>query len=134
MYKLGEKITVYFRNKKEVIAVYLFGSYAEDKERHLSDIDIGILLDSKDRDFDKERRNYYVTELGRVMRKDVDLVILNSASEELLRQIFLKGKCILVNDARKLARHRMVMFAKIAEFGHYRSRMQSGLIRKVMEG
>jgi len=123
----------YFKNKREVIAVYLFGSYAEDKERHLSDIDIGILLDSMDRDFDKERKNDYIVELGRVMRKDIDPVILNSASEELLRQIFLKGKCILVNDSKKLARYRMVMFAKIAEFAYCRNQMQSGLIRKIME-
>jgi len=96
----------YFKNKREVIAVYLFGSHAEDKERHLSDIDIGILLDSMDRDFDKERKSDYIVELGRVMRKDIDPVILNSASEEVLRQIFLKGNCILVNDSKKLARYR----------------------------
>ena len=134
MHKLEEKITAYFKNKKEVIAVYLFGSYAEGKDRDLSDIDIGILLDSKDRDFFKERRNDYIVELGRVMRKDIDPVILNSASEELLRQIFLKGKCILVNDSRKLAEYKMVMFTKIAEFAYYRNRMQSGLIKKIMEG
>ena len=134
MDKLEEKIRVYFRNKREVIAVYVFGSHAKGKERHLSDIDIGILLDRNNRDFFKERRNDYIVELGRIMRKDIDPVMLNSASEELLRQIFLKGKCILVNDSRKLARHKMVMFARIAEFGYYRSRMQSGLIRRIMEG
>jgi hypothetical protein len=59
-----------------------------------------------DRDFDKERKSDYIVELGRVMRKDIDPVILNSASEEVLRQIFLKGNCILVNDSKKLARYR----------------------------
>jgi len=134
MDKLEEKITAYFKNKKEVIAVYLFGSYAEGKDRDLSDIDIGILLDRNNREFFNERRNDYIVELGRLMRKDIDPVILNSASEELLRQIFLKGKCILINDSRELARYKMVMFAKIAEFGYYRNRMQLGLIREIMEG
>jgi predicted nucleotidyltransferase len=132
--KLKEKIIAYFKKKEGVIAVYLFGSYAEGKERPLSDIDIGILFDRKDRDSAKEKRNDYMLELARVLRKDIHPVILNSASEELLRQIFLKGKCILINDSRKLARYKMVMFTKIAEFAYYRRQMQSGLIRKVREG
>jgi hypothetical protein len=75
-----------------------------------------------------------MVELGRLMRKDIDPVILNSASQELLRQIFSKGKCILVNDSKELARYKMVMFARIAEFAYYRNQMQLGLIRKIMEG
>lgn len=132
--KLEEKITAYFKNKKEVVAVYLFGSYAEGKDRDLSDIDIGILLDRNNRELFNERKNDYIIELGRLIRKDIDPVILNSASEELLRQVFSKGKCILVNDSRKLARYKMVMFSMIAEFAYYRNQMQSGLIRKIMEG
>ena len=131
---LEEKIRTYFKNKKEVVVVYLFGSYAKGKQRPSSDIDIGILLDTTDQGFVKERRNEYMVELARILRKDIHPVILNLAGEELLKQIFLKGKCILVNDSRKLAQYKMVMFAKIAEFGYYRSQMQLGLIRKVMEG
>ncbi|MBW2195608.1 MAG: nucleotidyltransferase domain-containing protein [Deltaproteobacteria bacterium] len=133
MSELEEKIAGYFKKKKEVIAVYLFGSYAEGKERKLSDIDIGILLDGNSPDFFKERKKDYIVGLGRSTRKNIDPVILNSAGEELLRQVFLKGKCILVKDSKKLAQLKMIMFAKIAEFGYYRSQMQSGLIRKIME-
>lgn len=132
--KLEEKIRAYFLNKKEVVAVYLFGSYAEGKERHLSDIDIGILLDRRDQDFAKERKNDYMVELSRALRKDIHPVILNSAGETLLKQIFLKGKRILVNDAKELARYKMSMFVRMADFAYYRRQMQLGLIKKVMEG
>ncbi len=132
--KLKEKIIAYFESKEEVIAVYLFGSYVEGKERYLSDIDIGILMDSKDQDFVTRRRNDYMVELARILRKDIHLVILNSASEELLKQVFSKGQCIIVNNSTKLARYTMVMFVKIAEFSYYRRQMQSGLIRKLMGG
>ena len=125
-------ISAYFTNKREVIAVYLFGSYAEGKERPLSDIDIGILFGRTDRNAIKEIRNKCIVELSRILRKDIHLVILNSASEELIRQIFLKGKCILVSDPKKLSQYKMVMLAKIAEFAYYRTQMQAGLIRKVM--
>jgi len=131
--KLEENIKVYFRDKKEVTAVYLFGSYAKDKARPLSDIDVAILLDNNDRDFLKEKRKDYTVELGRALRKDIHPVILNLAGEALLKQIFSKGKCILINDSKKLALYRMVMFSRIADFAYYRSQMQSGLIRKVME-
>jgi predicted nucleotidyltransferase len=133
MTELEKKIARYFRKKKEVIAVYLFGSHAEGRNRELSDIDIGILLDGDSLDVANEKRKEYAVALGRSTRKDIDAVILNSAGEGLLRQVFLKGKCIAVNDSRKLARSKMVMFAKIAEFGHHRSQMQSGLVRKIME-
>jgi len=133
MSELETNIAEYFRNKKEVIAVYLFGSHAEGKNREFSDIDIGILLDENSFDFANKQRKEYALALARSTRKDIDPVILNSAGEGLLRQVFLKGKCIVVNDSRKLARSKMVMFSKIAEFGYYRKQMQSGLVTKIME-
>ena len=130
--ELTKNISAYFSYKREVIAVYLFGSYAEGKERPLSDIDICLLLDRTDHNAIKEIRNKYIVELSRVLRKDIHLVILNSAGEELIRQIFLKGRCILVSDPKKVSRYKMVMLTKIAEFAYYRTQMQGGLIRKVM--
>lgn len=131
--QIEEQITKYFNTKKEVIAVYLFGSYAAGKEHDSSDVDIGIFLDGRAPDFFAEKRNEYIVELGRVLRKDIDPVILNSASTELLRQVFFKGKCILVKDEKQLVRHKTFIFAEIAEMGYYRSRMESGFIRMVME-
>lgn len=131
---LIEKLTKYFINREEVIAVYLFGSYAEGREGPLSDVDIGILITKNDRSFSREKRNRYMIELAKILRKDIHPVILNSASEELMRQIFLKGKCILINDSKKLSRYKMVTMSKIAEFAQYRGQMQLGLIKKVMEG
>ena len=129
-----EKINNFFRDKPEVIAVYLFGSYAEDRARNFSDVDIGILIDGTSEEFLTEKRNTYMTKLGRILRKDIHPVILNVAGEELMRQIFLKGKCVLVNDAEKLACFKMVAYMKMAEFNHYRNQMQRGFIKKVMEG
>jgi len=130
---MQEEIAKYFRTKKEVIAVYLFGSHAEARVRPFSDIDIGILLDRRYQSSADKKRMAYMTELSRILRKDIHPVILNSASEELLKQIFSKGKCILVNNPKELAYYKMVMFAKIADFAHYRKQMQSGLIKKIME-
>ncbi len=131
--KLINKLKAYFEDKSEVIAVYLFGSQAMNKTRRSSDVDIGILLDTNDRPIETEKRNQYLVELATILRKEIHPVILNSAGEELMRQIFLKGKCILVRNPEKLSLFKMTMYAKIADFGYYRDRMQSGLIRNIME-
>jgi len=132
--QLAKRITTYFKSKPEVIAVYIFGSYAQGIQRRLSDIDIGILLDRRALKDAGKIINKYMIELPRILRKDVHPVILNTASEELLKQIFKKGKCVLINDSKKLARYKMVMFANIADFSYYRDRMQSGFLRKAIEG
>ena len=129
----SKKICLYFRDRDEVIAVYLFGSYAQGRERARSDIDIGVLLNPHNPEAMRKKRSQYLTELGRVLRKDIHIVILNNAGEELLRQVFAKGKCILINDHQKHTHFKMVMFTRIADFDYYRRPMQAGLIEKVME-
>ncbi len=124
----------FFKDKPEVVAVYIFGSQATDKTGRSSDVDIGILLDTNERVAQIEKRNQYMVELANILRKEIHPIILNSASEELMRQIFAKGKCILIKDQKKLSLFKMTMFARIADFGYYRSQMQSGLTRSIMEG
>jgi predicted nucleotidyltransferase len=127
-------LKTFFKDKPEVVAVYIYGSQATDKTGDSSDVDIGILLDTSERAAQIEKRNQYMVELANILRKEIHPVILNSAGEELMRQIFAKGKCILVKDQKKLSLFKMTMFARIADFGYYRNQMQSGLIRGIMEG
>lgn len=131
--KLIHRTKAYFTNQPDVVAVYLYGSRAEGKEGRASDVDIGVLIDSSDRKTQVEKRTRYMLDLSAVLRKEIHPVILNSAGEELMRQIFIKGKCILVNDPKKLSLFKMTMFARIADFSYYRRQMQSGLIRNIME-
>ena len=126
-------IKSYFEQKPDVVAVYLFGSYAKERQRRTSDIDIGILLQASDRTSALDKRIDYMVELSRLLKKDIHPVMLNSASEALIRQIFLKGKCILVNDSQELAKFKMIMIARIADFGHYRNLIQSAFVNKIME-
>lgn len=126
------KIINYFINKQEVVAIYLFGSYAAGKERKFSDLDIGILLNKTDDCFIMDKTKTYTTELGRILRKDIHPTILNHANEALLRQIFLKGRCLLINDPAILAQFKMAALTKIAEFAYYREQMEKGFLRKLI--
>ena len=131
---LTTRLKQYFKDKPEVIAVYLFGSQATGKKKRSSDVDVGILLNTKNRATEIEKRNQYMVDLADILRKEIHPIILNSAGEELMRQIFTKGDCILIKNQKKLSLFKMTMFARIADFGYYRNQMQSGFIRSIMEG
>jgi predicted nucleotidyltransferase len=133
MTRIEKTISDYFKNQNEVIAVYLFGSYAADKQRTASDIDIGLIADYDAIQIFAGKKDRYVADLARKLRKDIHLVLLNNSSEVLHAQVFGKGKCLRVNKPRELAVYKMRMFARIAEFGYYKNIMQAGFVRKVME-
>ena len=128
------QIKNYFEHEKDIVAVYLFGSYASGNVRSYSDIDLAVLFDSRNRAAINRRLDKYLIDLSRLLRKDTHLTAMDFASEGLLKQIFEKGKGIIVNDTKKLAYFKMIAYSKIADFYYHRREMQSGLIRKVMEG
>jgi len=131
---IHENIKSFFENKKDIVAVYLFGSYADGKEHSSSDVDLAILFGNRDREAVNQKLDEYLVALSRNLRKDVHLTAMDSAGEELLKQIFKNGKCLVVNEPKKLAVFKMMAFSKIVSFHYYRSQMQSGIVRKVMEG
>ena len=96
--KLINRLIAYFENKPEVIAVYLFGSQVSKQNKRSSDVDLGILLDTHDRKIEAQKRTQYMVDLAGILKKEIHPVVLNSASEELMRQIFDKGHCILIKD------------------------------------
>ena len=131
---LENKIKLYFRNREKVTAVYMFGSHAAGKERAGSDIDIAILFQTRDLNFIRDSIDLYIVDLSRLLKKDIHPIVLNSAGEVLLKQIFKKGKCIVVNDPRHLALFRVAAYAKIFDFSNYNDLIQSGLIKSVKQG
>ena len=132
MNDIEQAISNYFKNKQDIIAVYLFGSYAAKRQRPASDIDIGLIVDFKELETVRKKQERYIADLSRMLRKDIHLVQLNGAGEVLLAQVFNKGKCLLVNNAAALSLFKMRLFAMIAEFGDYKAGMQSGFVSKLM--
>ena len=131
---LEETITDYFKaNSYGTAAVYIFGSQASGKCIPSSDVDIAVLFDRCDPDFIRSRMDEILLRLPKLVRKDVHPVVMNSASEAILKQIFAKGRCLLVHDSRKLAEFKMVAYTRIADFNYYLKKMQAGLIRRVLE-
>lgn len=127
------KIKNYFYKKKEVVAVYLFGSFASGKNRLMSDVDIAILLHPEYMNSANFFRQEYISQLGRQLRKDIHPVILNHAGEVLLKQILFKGNPVLVKDPKYNNQFKMVSLSRIADFNFYLGKMQSGLKKSILE-
>jgi predicted nucleotidyltransferase len=90
-----QRICDYFSSCSEVVAVYLFGSQAKGKARKKSDIDIAILLeDGTDSHGYFDLMLKYMEELERIYNNRVDVVILNNARPLLQHQVLMYGKLL----------------------------------------
>ena len=98
-----KRIIDYFRARKEVSALYLFGSAAKGRQNAGSDIDVAVLVDEKklqEKNFDILRRDYYAAS-PRLTLGSMDIVILNTAPPHLKHRI-LKTGSLLFDRNRKL--------------------------------
>ena len=124
------QINRYFKDKNEVIAVYLFGSYAKDKEQVKSDIDLAILLDADEMSRHKDLKNRYYINLAGILRKDLHILIMNNIGEDILAQILKYGRCIVKNNPEILSQFTMVKHAMIADYSYYKDIMIKGFLKK----
>ncbi|MCA1787749.1 MAG: nucleotidyltransferase domain-containing protein [Desulfobacteraceae bacterium] len=130
---MEEKITQYFATKNEVAAVYLFGSFASEKHRPTSDVDLAILFLPEYLPSADHLCRQYLTDLGRLLRKDIHPNVMNRAGEVLLKQIFLKGKQLVAKNPAYVREFNMIAISRIADFGFYLERMQTGLEKSLQE-
>ena len=72
----------FFTSDDNVSFAYLFGSYARGEEDHRSDVDVAVYL--KEETFDERLR--LIHDLSILVKKDVDLVVLNSSKNLFLAE------------------------------------------------
>ncbi|RJR21257.1 MAG: nucleotidyltransferase domain-containing protein [Nitrospiraceae bacterium] len=98
-----KRIITYFKSRKEVSALYLFGSCAEGRELPESDLDIAVLIDEKKlqrKNFEQLKNIYYKASPSFSLRQ-VDITVLNIASPYLNHRVIKTGK-MLFDRNRKL--------------------------------
>jgi len=117
---LENEIQHYFKGKKEIASVYLFGSFASGKYTKTSDIDIGILFEHKAIESAESLKEKYMSELGRILRKDIDVIVMNTAGEVILNQIYKKGKSILKKKQLIKKKFQAECFLTSGKFGGVR--------------
>jgi uncharacterized protein len=93
-------LQAFFPMREDVVAAYLFGSVARGTAGPRSDVDIGILLASgqpKDLGAIGAVTSMH-DELGALLRREVDLVVLNGASPDLLHRVLRDGVLLFERD------------------------------------
>jgi uncharacterized protein len=96
--KVIGQIRDYFDDKDSIGAVYLFGSIITEYFNYKSDIDLAILLDPEITKLDAfDIKLEVAADLEDILKKDIDIVIFNTAPVKLRHQI-LKGKLIVEKD------------------------------------
>lgn len=131
---LFNKIALYFENRHEVVAVYLFGSYVSGHEKKQSDIDLGVLLEQRMLSSKRDLETAYIIGLGKLLRKDFHIVIMNDAGEGILAQIFKRGRCVFLQNPESLSRFKTVSYSLIADFGYHRSLMERAFVSRILGG
>lgn len=106
MRKEIQRILEYFEKRREVVALFLFGTFDTIKERPDSDIDLAVLIDpqkAEDNNYEMLKAEYYNTSPDFSLR-NIDIVILNTAPTPLKYEIFKTGRILLDRnpDLRRL--------------------------------
>jgi predicted nucleotidyltransferase len=95
-YKLLKQIKDYFKDIEEVDAVYLFGSIASGRAETTSDIDIAILLKPEVNPYKPvDIQLKVMSDLGMLLKNQVDVVLLGDADPILEHQIRKHGKILI---------------------------------------
>ena len=94
----------YFNDTKEIAFAFLFGSGTRTNMRRESDIDIAVYFrperDLEWEDFNRRYKseNRIALDLERLLKKEVDLIVLNRAKAILADEILRKGYPIVIKD------------------------------------
>jgi len=131
---MSRQLEAYFAGEKGIVAVYLFGSFARGTQSGESDVDLALLLDKERGKEDlKALLDRHLPGLGRLLRREVHVLILNDAPYPVRIEALSRGRLIHVKDRIALARFRMVSFALFAEHAPYMNRLKEKMKQRWME-
>lgn len=100
-------IQKFFEDRPEIVALYVFGSFATERERKGSDLDLAVMVREK---MEGETRLNLETQLSNVLGCDVDLVVFGQVSPLLQHQVLKYGR--LIYEADSAQRIRQEVFAR----------------------
>ena len=103
--------------KLNCTAIILFGSYSRGDQREDSDVDIAIKSDKK---ISKQEIFEMTEKLEQILKKDVDLIDLNTISDSFRYEILMNGKVLYCKDNFKFDLYKLDMFREYLELSESR--------------
>jgi len=123
--------------KPEIVAVYLFGSFARDKTRRGSDIDLAFLFDRAFYKNDPYKAFAIAqmtgAEIGEVIGKAVDVSILNGASLFFSYEVISTGFCLYERDYRERIRYEIAIKGQYYDFKPFIMKLRHKKMEYILE-
>jgi predicted nucleotidyltransferase len=114
-----KKIKIMLDKIDVIIAVYLFGSVAINKQNSLSDIDIAVLLKKNVNYFDYKLRIHH--DIARLTKKEADVIVLNAVHNlYLIDSIINKGILLIDKDREKRIDYELSLSHAILDYKAFR--------------
>lgn len=105
-----DKIIEYLNNDNNISFAYLFGSYAKGKQRKDSDIDVAVYIINLPKEIFFDYKMKIKIELEESIRREMDIIILNSAPPLLKHQVFTEGKQLKCIDVEIMNNYKIKSF------------------------
>jgi uncharacterized protein len=100
--------------RNDIVAIYVFGSFATCKDRRASDIDLAIMVRGHMAGFERVELE---TCLSNLLGKDVDLTIFGQANPFLQHQILKYGYLVYERDAKERVRQEVMARSEYLDSG-----------------
>ncbi|MGB9660257.1 MAG: type VII toxin-antitoxin system MntA family adenylyltransferase antitoxin [Nitrososphaerales archaeon] len=126
-----EALTRFFRSEDKISVAYLFGSHARKVNTSMSDVDIAVLLSETPKNL-LEYHLYLINKLSEILRKDVDLIILNTAPPMLRHQVIKHGKVIYSRNEKARIIFEAKAESEYLDFSRAIRRYDECLIKQVL--
>jgi hypothetical protein len=127
-----EKLPNVFEKDPQIIAAYIYGSYATGKITDLSDIDIALLLREKG-DWNKQLE--LIDSIAEAIETDdFDLVILNDCPPYMQYEVIAYGKMIYEKDHDDRCDFQVRAFQRYFDVKHIYDEYNYYLKKRIKEG
>lgn len=122
------------KKDKSILLAYIFGSEVKGKTNKYSDIDIAILFDNKvKKDEYTDRQIAIITNLSEILKKEIDVVVLNRASLFLRYHILKEGVKIYERPDRNEHNFEAKAVIDYFDFLPIKNRIENGMLAKIKE-
>jgi len=130
--QIPDIIKEYLKGQEDILAAYLFGSFAKGKEKRRSDIDIAVLFSSDVKDVSfADRQITIINDLSQLLNKEIDIVALNNASSLLKFKVAQTGKCLYEKNIIESRRFRARSIIEYFDFLPIKNFIESNIIAKI---
>ncbi len=126
MASVEETLQAYFKNRSEVVLVYLFGSFVKSTTGRFHDIDIAVLVaPGLEKELDQEMPYGYGAclnaEVSHVLKYySIDFTLLNHAPPLLLRRVISTGKLLFCRSEMARIRFEVASLKRYSDTEHIR--------------